>query len=135
MKKGIIYHLWVRISIYGNTITITNLDALDFQLDTLLEQKILAYLISQANMQLVTAQKAAKEGFDDTQQSLNQAEASFQQSVTKAQAAWTAEFASAQKAIDQVNQSTQDAQKKLQAQIQQAAAGWTANVAQQALDQ
>jgi hypothetical protein len=67
MKKGIIYHLWVRISIYGNTITITNLDALDFQLDALLEQKILTYLISQANMQLVTAQKAAKEGFDNTQ--------------------------------------------------------------------
>jgi hypothetical protein len=57
--------------------------------------------------------------------------------LTRTQAAWTAKFASAQKAIDQVNQSTQDAQKKLQAQIQQAAAAWTAkaNVAQQALDQ
>jgi hypothetical protein len=125
-------------------VDVQHLDALDFQLDALLEQKILTYLVSQANMQLVTAQKAAKEGFDNTQQSLNQAEASFQKSVanaqadlTRTQAAWTAKSASAQKAIDQVNQSTQDGQKKLQAQIQQATATWTVkvNVAQQALDQ
>jgi hypothetical protein len=122
----------------------TGLDSLDFQLDALLEQKILNYLISQANMQLITAQKAAKDGFDQTQNSLNQAEASFNQSVTKAQAslataqaAWTAKSAAAQKIIDQVTQSTADGQKKLQANIQQATVALTAkvNAATQALDQ
>ena len=120
------------------------LDGLDFQLDALLEQKILNYLISQANMQLVTAQKAAKDGFDQTKKSLDQAEASFNQSVTKAQgdltrtqAAWTAKSASAQKAVDQVNQSTQDGEKKLQANIQQATFAYTAkvNAAEHTLDQ
>src|SRR5205085_3880901 len=87
---------------------IKDVGKLDFELQATLEQKILDYLMTQANMQFVAAEKGAKEGFDNARAKLDQVEAAFQATVNQAQAALnTAQvaFDAKQKAVnDTLNQ-------------------------------
>jgi len=93
---------------------------LDFDMKATLEQKILDYLMAQANLQFVAAEKGAKEGFDTAKVKLDQVEASFQAAVNtarasleKVQVAWDAKQKAANDALNQVKQSTASQQAEL----------------------
>jgi hypothetical protein len=103
---------------------IKHVSKLDFELSAKLEQKILDYLMTQANLQFVAAEKGAKEGFDNARAKLDQVEASFQNAVNAAQAqlntaqvAWEAKQKSVKDAFDQVKQATEAQQAGLQSRL------------------
>jgi hypothetical protein len=102
-------------TLHGNmlgSIDIKGIDKLDFMLSAKLEQKILDYMMTQANLQFVAAEKAAKEGFDTAKTKLDKVEASFNAAVTsaqasldKAQARWDAVSKNAVTSLSQVKAS------------------------------
>ncbi|KAI9792779.1 MAG: hypothetical protein M1816_001511 [Peltula sp. TS41687] len=103
---------------------IKDVSKLDFELSATLEQKILDYLMTQANLQFVAAEKGAKEGFDAAREKLGQIEAAFQRNIDVAQAqlntaqvAWNAKQKSVKAAFDTVKESTQAQQATLQSQL------------------
>ena len=98
-----------------------NVGKLDFEMKAALEQNILDYLMTQANLQFVAAEKGAQEGFDNAKAKLDQVEASTQAALTSAQAslnraqvALDAKSKDAVSAVNQVNQSTATQQAPLQ---------------------
>jgi DNA integrity scanning protein DisA with diadenylate cyclase activity len=114
---------------------IKHVSKLDFELSAKLEQKILDYLMTQANLQIVTAAKGAKEGFDNARAKLDQVEASFKKAVDAAQAqlstaqiAWEAKQKSVKDAFDQVKQSTQVQQAGLQSRLDTAQAAFNQKI-------
>jgi hypothetical protein len=123
---------------------IKSVGKLDFELKATLEQKILDYLMTQANLQFIAAEKGAKEGFDTAQAKLDQVEASFQAAVStaqasldKAQVAWDAKSKDAIDALNQVKQSTAAQQALLQTRLDAAQGSYNQKVtaASQNVDQ
>ncbi|KIW64985.1 hypothetical protein PV04_07278 [Phialophora macrospora] len=126
------------------TLDIKGVGKLDFEMKATLEQKILDYLMTQANLQFVAAEKGAKEGFDTAKAKLDQVEASFQAAVnvaqaslSKAQAAWDAKSKEAIDALNQVKQSTAAQQALLQTRLDAAQVSYNQKVtaASQNVDQ
>ncbi|KAJ9609487.1 hypothetical protein H2200_005814 [Cladophialophora chaetospira] len=123
---------------------IKDVSKLDFDMKATLEQKILDYLMTQANLQFVAAEKGAKEGFDTAKAKLDQVEASFQAALTSAQAsldkaqiAWDAKSKNAVDALNQVKQSTAAQQALLESRLTSAQGTYNqkVNAASQNLDQ
>ncbi len=114
---------------------IKHVSKLDFDLSATLEQKILDYMMTQANLQFVAAEKGAKEGFDVARAKLDQVEASFQFAVNTAQGqlntvqvAWDAKQKSVNSALDQVKQSTQAEQAGLHSRLDTAQAAFNQKI-------
>lgn len=114
---------------------IKHVSKLDFDLSATLEQKILDYLMTQANMQFVAAEKGAKEGFETARAKLDQVEASFQNAVNGAQSqlnaaqvAWDAKQKDVKSAFDQVKQSTKAQQAGLQSRLDTAQAAYNQKI-------
>jgi hypothetical protein len=101
--------------LHGNmlgSVDMKGIGKLDFALSAKMEQKILDYMMTQANLQFVAAEKAAKEGFDNAKAKLDKVEASFQTAVTsaqtsldQAQAKWDAVSKNAVTTLNQVKAS------------------------------
>jgi hypothetical protein len=103
---------------------IKNVSKLDFEVSATLEQKILDYMMTEANLQFVAAAKGAKEGFDTARAKLDQVEASFQNSVKAAQAqvnaaqiVWDAKQIAVKSAFNQVKQSIEAEQAGIQSRL------------------
>jgi hypothetical protein len=116
-------------------LVVKNVSKLDFELSATLEQKILDYLMTEANLQFVAAEKGAKEGFDTARAKLDQVEASFQNAVNAAQAqlntaqvAWDAKQKTVNDALDQVKQSTQTQQAGVQSRLDAAQAAYNQKI-------
>jgi hypothetical protein len=103
---------------------IKNVSKLDFEISATLEQKILDFMMTEANLQFIAAEKGAKEGFDAARAKLDQVEASFQNSVdaaleqvNAAQIAWDEKQLTVNSAFDQVKQSIEAEQAEIQSQL------------------
>jgi hypothetical protein len=103
---------------------IKNVSKLDFEVSATLEQKLLDYMMTEANLQFVAAEKGAKEGFDTARAKLDQVEASFQNSVNAAQVqvnaaqiVWDAKQLAVKSTFDQVKQSIEAEQNGIQSRL------------------
>ena len=114
---------------------IKHVSKLDFGLSATLEQKILCYPMTQANLQFIAAEEGAKEGFDTARSKLDQVEASFENAVNAAQAqldtvrgAWDAKKKSVKTAFDQVKQSSQTEEVGIQSRLDTALAAYNQKI-------
>ena len=103
---------------------IKNISKLDFEVSATLEQKLLDYMMTEANLQFVAAEEGAKEGFDTARAKLDQVEASFQNNIDAAQVqvkaaqiVWDAKQMAVKSAFDQIKRSIEAEQAGIQSQL------------------